>query len=91
MAQQPYKREGIALEDVLDATAKKTALDQQLILCRSKRTAHADARMIFCYFAGEPGFPTRDAGLLLGIQQAAVSNAARRGAVLAQKRNIVWE
>ena len=47
------------------------------------------ARMIFCFLAWELGFPTLETGIFLGIQQAAVSNAARIGASLAIERGIV--
>ena len=86
-----YRREGISLKDVLKATARKTDVEEKLILHKSKRTPHAEARMVFCFRARELGFPTRETGNFLGIQQAAVSNAARKGAVLAQKRKISWE
>jgi putative transposase len=86
-----YKKEGISLEDVLKKTARKTEVNEKLILCKSKRTPQAAARMIFCYLARELGFPTRETGTFLGVQQAAVSNAARYGAVLAHKQKICWE
>ena len=86
----PYKKRGISLNDVLKATAEKTAIDENLILLQSKRTPSANARKIFCFFARALGFPTLETGNFLGIQQAAVSNAAREGAVLAKKMKIVW-
>ena len=86
-----YKREGLSLNDVLKETARKTGVEAELILCRSKRTPHAAARMIFCFLAGELGFPTLGTGNFLGIQQAAVSNSARKGAALAKLRRITWE
>jgi REP element-mobilizing transposase RayT len=85
-----YKREGLSLNDVLKETARKSGVEAELILCRSKRTLHAAARMIFCFLAGELGFPTIETGNFLGIQQAAVSNSARRGAALAKIRKINW-
>ena len=85
-----HRRERITLDDVLSATAAKTNVDARLILQRSKGTPHSAARMIFCFIARELGFPTRETGVFLGIQQAAVSNAARKGAAIAQKRKIVW-
>jgi Transposase and inactivated derivatives len=85
-----YRREGISLKDVLRATARKTEVEEKLILCKSKRTPQAAARMIFCFLARELGFPTIETGNFLGIQQAAISNAARNGAVLAQKLKITW-
>jgi hypothetical protein len=48
----------------------------------------ADARKIFCYLAHAAGFPTLDIGNFLGIQQAAVSHASRKGASLAEKLSI---
>jgi putative transposase len=85
-----YQKEWISLAEVLAATARKTDIAENLILRRSKRTPHSEARMIFCYLARELGFPTRETGNFLGIQQAAVSNAARQGATLAKRRNIGW-
>ncbi len=35
--------------------------------------------MVFCYAARSLGFPTKEVGAFLGIQQAAVSNAGRKG------------
>jgi hypothetical protein len=78
------------LGDVLTATARKTDVDEELILCKSKRTPQSAARMIFCYRARDLGFPTRETGNFLGIQQAAVSLAARQGALLVKKRKITW-
>jgi hypothetical protein len=55
-----------------------------------QKTPQAAARMIFCFFARELGFPTIETGKYLGIQQAAVSKAARKGAVIAEKERIKW-
>jgi chromosomal replication initiation ATPase DnaA len=85
------RRENISLDDVLKATSRKTGVGAHLIRQKSKRTPQAEARMIFCFLARELGFPTLETGSFLGIQQAAVSNAARTGAVLAKKRGIGWE
>jgi hypothetical protein len=49
------------------------------------------AQMIFCFLARELGFPTRETGDFLGIQQAAVSNTARTGATIAKKLKISWK
>ena len=86
-----YRREGMSLETVLSETAKRTAVEARSILRRSWGTPAASARMIFCFFARELGFPTRDIGKFLGIQQAAASNAARGGAALAAERGIRWD
>jgi hypothetical protein len=87
-----YKKEGISLEHVLKSTAEKTDVDPALILHQSKRTPHAAARMIFCFQAREFDFPTRSIGKFLGIGQAAVTNAARKGAALSRKLKIgPWE
>ena len=85
------RRDGISLDDVLKKTAEKTGVEEQQIMCRSKRTPQAEARMVFCFLARELGFPTLITGKFLGIQQAAVSNAARKGAVLAKDGNIAWK
>jgi hypothetical protein len=60
-------------------------VDEAMVLCQSKRTPAAAARMILCFFARELGFPTIETGNFLGIQQAAVSHAARKGAELARE------
>jgi len=86
-----YKKQGISLKDVLTVTAEEMGIDEQLILHQSKRTPQANARMIFCYLARELGFPTRETGDFLSIRQAAVSHAARHGAVIAKKENIKWK
>ena len=49
-----------------------------LILKQSRRTRQSKARMIFCSIAISLGFPTRKMGDILGIQQAAISNAGRK-------------
>jgi REP element-mobilizing transposase RayT len=85
-----YAREGITLRDVVKETARKTGVEAEMIVCRSKGTPQAAARMIFCFLSRELGFPTLEIGNFLGIQQAAVSNAARKGAELAKKRKITW-
>jgi chromosomal replication initiation ATPase DnaA len=83
-----YKREGISLEDVSKALSVKMKIDDTQMLNPSKRTVYADARKIFCYLAHAAGFPTLDIGNFLGIQQAAVSHASRKGASLAEKLSI---
>jgi hypothetical protein len=65
-------------EDVLRGTARLMGIEPKLCLNKSNKTPQA--RKIFCRFAGEFGFPTIDTGNFLDIQQAAVSNAARKGA-----------
>ena len=37
------------------------------------------------------GFPSRETGTFIGIQQAAVSHTARKGAVLVKQYGIKWE
>jgi len=86
-----YLKQGISLNDVLKATAKETGIDARLILHQSKRTPQAKARMIFCFRARELGFPTLETGNFLGIQQAAVSNASRQGAILAKNDILDWK
>jgi hypothetical protein len=86
-----YIKHDIVLDDVLKETAKLMEIDHRLILKRSKRTPQASARMLFCFFARQLGFPTRETGNYLGIQQAAVTNAARQGSAIAQKNNFSWK
>jgi hypothetical protein len=51
----------------------------------------SDYKEIIFHRARDLGFPTRETGNFLGIQQAAVSNAACQGALLVKKRKITWE
>lgn len=83
-----YKRERVSLEDLLRMTAEKAGVKEELILMRTKRTLHAKARMLFCFLAGTFGFPTLETGRFLGIGQAAVSNSARKGMMVAREMKI---
>jgi REP element-mobilizing transposase RayT len=83
-----YRREGIDLKDLLILTSEKTGIAEHEILTRSKRSAQADARMVFCCFAVALEFPTFEIGRFLGIGQAAVSHAARKGRVIAREKGI---
>ncbi len=84
-----YKKQGLELEDLLKKVSQKMDVSEELILRRSKRTRQVDARMVFCYVAGMLGFPTRETGAFLGIQQAAVTNAGRKGERIVKERDIV--
>lgn len=64
-------------------------MPEESILQKSKRTGQSDARMFFFYFACLLDFPTRETGAFPGIQQAAVTNAARKGRQIAVKDNII--
>ncbi|MBN1128855.1 MAG: transposase [Chitinispirillaceae bacterium] len=86
-----HQREGLSLDDVLNEIARKTGLDAGLIKAISKRTPQALARKIFCYRARMLEYSTMEIGRFLGIQQAAVSNAARQGAALAKIRQITLQ
>ena len=88
---QRNKREGITLEDILTRTAQRLGIDKETLRAPSKRTPQASARMVFSHFAREYGFSTRRIGQLLGIQQAAVSNAARKGEQIAREKEITLE
>jgi len=83
-----FKKEGWSLDHLLEIISEKMEIPPRLLLQVSKRTTHAQARKIFCYLARALDFSTRDIGNYLGIQQAAVSNAARKGMMLAQKYQI---
>jgi putative transposase len=85
-----YRKQGIFLNDVLKITAEKMGVAENLILLQSKRMPQTKARMVFCFFARNLGFPTRETGMFLGIQQAAVSNAARKGLAFVEKMKMVW-
>ncbi len=83
-----YKKQGLELDDLLKKVSQKMEVPEELILLSSKRTRQVDARMVFCCFAGVLGFPTRETGAFLGIQQAAVSNAGRKGSRIVKERDI---
>ena len=85
-----YRKENITLEYVLKKISSALSIEEDLILHQSKRTVQADARKIFCHIARSLGFPTITIGTFLGIQQAAVSNAARKGHVLVKKMKFEW-
>jgi REP element-mobilizing transposase RayT len=84
-----YKKQGLCLEVLLKKVSEKMRVSAELIKLRSKRTKQVAARMVFCYAAMHFGFPTREIGALLGIQQAAVSNAGRKGEQIVRENNIV--
>ncbi|MBD3421397.1 MAG: hypothetical protein GF398_14870 [Chitinivibrionales bacterium] len=83
-----FKREGIDLHGLLVRVASKMNVPEELIVFASKRTAQAEARKVFCYFAGMLQFPTRQTAAFLGIQQAAVTNAARQGRIIVQQSSL---
>lgn len=74
-----YKKQGLCLEELLRKVSSEMQVSGELIKRRSKSTRQVAARMIFCYLAVHYGFLTREIGAVLGIQQAAVSHAARKG------------
>jgi len=86
-----YKRDGITLDDLAKAISKKMEIDDVLIRFPSKKTPYADARKIFCLLASTAGFPSLEIGYFLGIQQAAVSHAARKGVPLAAQKGITLD
>lgn len=86
-----YHREGIDLKDIVHSISLKTGVGEHELLNRSKRSARADARMIFCHFAVALEFPTFEIGRFLGIGQAAVSHAARKGKKIAGEKGISWK
>ncbi len=83
-----FKRQGLGLEDVLENVSRKMKVPGKLILLQSKRTRQTDARKVFCYTARLLGFPTKEIGTFLGIQQAAVSNAGRKGEKIVRTERI---
>ena len=58
------------------------------VLKHSKRTDHAEARKVLFYYASMPGIPSKETGEYLGMQQAAVSHASRKGGYIAKDRHI---
>jgi hypothetical protein len=85
------KKEGVSLDNLANLVAGKLDLDARQILLSSKRTLQTEARMVFCFLARQLGFPSIETGKYLGIGQAAVSCAARKGELLSQKHDIFWK
>jgi putative transposase len=85
-----YRREGIELKDVLRGVCCKMEVGEHEVLTRSTRSIQAEARKVFCYFAGSLGFPTIETGRFLGIGQAAVSHAARKGKKITDQKKMTW-
>jgi putative transposase len=85
-----YKREGIELKDVLQMICRRIGIGEHEMMARSTRSIQAEARMVFCYFASSLEFPTIETGRFLGIGQAAVSHAARKGKKIADQRKLDW-
>jgi REP element-mobilizing transposase RayT len=83
-----YKKQGLCLEDLLRKVSSEMGVPEELIKRRSKGTPQVAARMIFCYLAVHYGFLTREIGVVLGIQQAAVSHAARKGERLIKEHDV---
>jgi hypothetical protein len=86
-----YKRDGITLDVLAKAISKKIEIDDAFLRFPSKKTPIADAQKIFCLFASTAGFPSLEIGYFLGIQQAAVSHATRKGVPLAAKKGITLD
>ena len=83
-----YRAEGWTLKRVASHTAQLFGTKPELITRTSKRTVHADARKVFCFFARQLQFPTRETGDFLGIQPAAVSLSAHKGEEVARSKGI---
>ena len=62
-------------------------VNAQHIIQRSKRTTQANSRMAFCHIAQQIGFLKCVEGAMLGIQQAAVCSASRKGALISKQIN----
>lgn len=85
------KKEGWSLDQMAEMVAEKMGVSKYAIMEPSKRTVRAAARMVFCSFAREFGFRTRDIGRFLKISQAAVSNSARKGVAIARDKGITYQ
>ncbi len=83
-----YKKLGLEFDDLLKKVCRVMEVSEELVIQKSKRTHQAKARMVLCYYAMLLGIPTREIGENLGIQQAAVSNASRKGKCIAAELNI---
>lgn len=74
----------MTLDEVSNALSRRVKVDNALLPFPSKRTVYAVARTFFCYPAHRAGFTTLNIGNFPGTQQAALSNAARKGAPMAE-------
>jgi REP element-mobilizing transposase RayT len=88
LAVAKYLKEGLSLEDMAQRVANKFKIKIEILKMQSRRSIIAKARLVFCYLACEAGFKTKKVGDFLGIGQAAVSHAARKGLMVAKEFNI---
>ncbi len=80
------RAQGLTFESVLDRVRELTSVEPELILTKDRRLETVRARSLACYIAIEElGLTQPEIGLKLGITQAAVSIAIRRGAQIARE------
>ena len=80
------RSQGLTFESVLDRVRDLTSVEPQLILTKDRRNDTVRARSLACYLAAaELGLTQPEISLKLGMTQAAVSIAIRRGAKFAKE------
>ncbi len=80
------RAQGLTFELVLDRVRELTSVEPELILTKDRRLETVRARSLACYIATEElGLTQPEIGLKLGMTQAAVSIAIRRGAQIARE------
>jgi putative transposase len=78
------RAQGLTFEPVLDRVKELTSVEPELILTKDRRLETVRTRSLACYLAVEElGLTQPEISLKLGMTQAAVSIAVRRGAQFA--------
>jgi putative transposase len=83
-----HAREQCTLDSLAAGIGRRMNLDAESIRFPSKRTGRADARMLLCFAGRMYGFPAHEIGAFLNISTSAVSNAARKGKAVAERKKI---
>ena len=82
---------GLTFESVLDRVRELTSVEPELILTKDRRLETVRARSLACYLAAtELELTQSEISLKLGMTQAAVSIAIRRGAQFARELKCCW-
>lgn len=84
--------QGVDFQAVIRRAGELTGVDPDAILSRDRGRRTLQARSLACYWAAEElGLKQPEIGLKLGMTQAAVSMAIKRGKLFADKNNISLE
>jgi putative transposase len=81
--------EGVDFHVVIRSAGEQTGVDPEAILSRERGRRTVQARSLACYWAAEElGLKQPEIGLKLGMTQAAVSMAIKRGKLFAAENNM---